>query len=281
MEDSKRPRQMDFFFDGIIASEHISYKDDRELMTIPTVHLGSRPRKKPIIWTHPDDRRNTWVKVSASEEYSLANVHDLDIVLYVLSNLASQVNKGIRPERTIKTTAYNLLKSINRGTGGAEYANLKNALRRLKATVVETNIRLPRLQQSSMFSWLGDWIEDPESGELYLTCSEFLYRGIVDQKSMLTLNADYFKLQSGILKFLYRIARRSVGKDNDYWEWTMDTLHDRSASQSTLSDFKKNVRKVVAKANEDGSFPDYNLEIVGDKKQEKIIMTPKKKEVIG
>ena len=277
-----RPRQMDFFFKGILHSEHLSYKDDRELMTVPMVHLGTRERTTPIIWTHPDKNNNTWVKVQSAKEYSIANIHDLDVVLFVLSNIADQLNKGVkRPEKTVKTTAYNLLKSIGRNTGGVDYENLKNALRRLKSTTIETNIRTDTFKQNAMFSWIGDWVEDPNSKEIYITCSEFLYKGIVDDKSMLTVHPDYFKMQSGILKYLYRLARRSVGKEDKKWEWTMTTLHERSASLSSVSDFKKNVRKVIDRVNKDGNFPEYNLEIIGDKKTEKVIMTKKKAEIIG
>ena len=273
---SSNPRQMDFFFKAMLSSE-LRLKDDKESMTLPLCHLGTRKRTTPIKWKHPNEDR--WVVVSAPTNISIASIHDLDIIIFCLSNLNEQVDKGVkRPEKTIKTTAYNLLKSIGRGTGGREYLNLKDSLDRLTATTIQTNVRKPKLKQYSIFHWLDSVHINEDTKELYLTLPEFLYNGVVDERSILTVHPDYFNLQSGIAKYLYRIARKSAGKQSKGFEWSMRTLHERSASLSNYSDFAKNTRKVIAKMNKDKSFPEYELIIKAQEKakgQEMIVMLPK------
>ena len=44
-----------------------------------------------------------------------------------------------------------------------------------------------------------------------LTLSDWVYEGIVNEKSLLTMHPDYFLLSRGLERALYRIARKHAG----------------------------------------------------------------------
>jgi plasmid replication initiation protein len=76
----------------------------------------------------------------APSAYGRANIWDKDILLYCISVLTEALNQGREISRNVGLTAYNLLVSTNRTTGGRSYDELKGARERLRATSITTNI---------------------------------------------------------------------------------------------------------------------------------------------
>ena len=72
----------------------------------------------------------------APSAYGLANIWDKDILLYCISMLTEALNQGREISRNVRLTAYNLLVSTNRTTGGRSYDELKSALERLRSQIV-------------------------------------------------------------------------------------------------------------------------------------------------
>jgi plasmid replication initiation protein len=51
---------------------------------------------------------------------------------------------------------------------------------------------------------------------------------------------------TGVARWLYRLARRHAGKQATGWRFTMKELHARSGSMRAKKDFAKSVRAVAA-----------------------------------
>ena len=70
----------------------------------------------------------------------LATIWDKDVLIYAVSQLVEGINQHREPNRVLRMTAYDLLVSTNRHTGGGDYEQLTDAFRRLSGTRIETNI---------------------------------------------------------------------------------------------------------------------------------------------
>nr|WP_249198684.1 replication initiator protein A [Gluconobacter cerinus] len=83
-----------------------------------------------------------------------------------------------------------------------------------------------------------------------------MYREIADGKNpeVLTVHPDYFLIDPGIGRFVYRLARRAAGKTEA--KWSFQTIYDRSGSSGTLKKFTENLRKIINSNN----LPEYNIE---------------------
>ena len=73
-------------------------------------------------------------------------------------------------------------------------------------------------------------------------------------RSVLAVHPDYFLIDPGIGRYIYRQARRAAGKDQAVWAF--QTLYQRSGSAGSLKKFTQNLRKIIA-AND---LPEYHLE---------------------
>src|SRR3546814_12244011 len=73
------------------------------------------------------------------------------------------------------------------------------ALSRLETTSIRTSLRAPKRRTEAQFGWLDGWsLEvDADTDQLRgmtLTLSNWVYEGIVSERSLLTMNYDYFQI---------------------------------------------------------------------------------------
>ncbi len=236
----------------------IPIRDQRDTMERPFFSLAKKPRTTPIEY-HVG---NVWVEVSANSKFGMATIWDADILIWASTQVTEALDRHLTPARTIKFHPYNLLKSIRRTTGGADYARLRAALERLTHTAVRTNIRAEGKQKFSSFHWLESWTEtiDATTGEptgMTMTLPDWLYDGIVQRGGVLTIHEDYFLLTGGIERWLYRVARKHAGSQVTGWSFTMRQLFEKSGSSARFSGFVIDIRRVVAT----NQLPEYELSI--------------------
>jgi plasmid replication initiation protein len=255
MTAAKPQRQFDLF---IPLMRDLPLKDQRETMERPFFSLQKRKRLKPIEYQSADGEVR--VKVEAVPAYGMATIWDGDILIWAASALQRLKAEGINDiPRELKTTAYDLLRSIQRDTGGKGYVELKAALDRLATTTIFTSIRAKR-GRDSRFSWLDEWsVEvDPITEKpiaLKIVLSNWVYEGIINEKSVLTMHPDYFQLSGGLERALYRIARKHAGDQEQGWTCRVSVLHEKSGSDSAPKEFGRMLRKIV----ENNDLPEYNL----------------------
>jgi plasmid replication initiation protein len=246
----------------------IPMRDQRDTMERPFFSLAKRPRLTPIEY----QVGNVWVEVSANPQFGMATIWDADVLIWASTQVTEAMDRKLSPSRTIQFHPYNLLRSIRRTTGGADYVRLRSALERLTHTAVRTNIRSEGKKKFSSFHWLESWTEtvDEATGEptgMTITLPDWLYDGIVGRGGVLTIHEDYFLLTGGIERWLYRVARKHAGSQVTGWSFTMRQLHDKSGSSARLSDFALDVRRVV----EANQLPEYELTLDRNGEGEEIV----------
>jgi plasmid replication initiation protein len=239
----------------------IPIRDQRDTMERPFFSLAKKPRLTPIQY----QVGNVWVEVSANSQFGMATIWDADILIWASTQITEALDSGLRPSRTIQFHPYNLLRSIRRSAGGADYQRLRAALERLTHTAVRTNIRARGQKKFASFHWLESWTEtiDEVSGEpcgMTITLPDWLYSGVIERGGVLTIHQDYFLLTGGIERWLYRVVRKHAGNQETGWSFTMKQLHEKSGSTARLSDFAIDIRQVV-RAN---VLPEYDLSLYRD-----------------
>jgi plasmid replication initiation protein len=237
----------------------LALRDQRETMERPFFSLSKRKRITPIEYRSPDG--SVWVKVEAVPAYGMATIWDADILIWVASTLVEMRERGVTElPRTLRFHPYNLLKAIQRDVGGDQYKRLREALERLKGTLISTNIRGDKKTRRAMFGWLDDWSEEIEEStqqtkEMTITLSNWIYQGIIMQGGVLSVHPDYFLLTGGLERCLYRIARKHAGMQAYGWTCTVSTLYEKTGSESSRKEFTRMLRKIVT-AN---TLPEYHL----------------------
>jgi len=197
-------------------------KDHKDMMERPFFSIAKRKRLKPIEYRSEDG--TVTVKVSGNPEHGIATIWDADIIIYCISRIVAARNAGDNDAGpSIFVTPYELLKGIARDTGGKNYSDLIAAIKRLKTTTIETNIRGEN-KRLSMFNWLAEIEGDGSNPEhpnqlqmMELRLSNWLHKGIMSGKGVLTLDREWFLLKGGLERVLYRIARKHAGEQPQGW----------------------------------------------------------------
>lgn len=235
----------DFFISDLID---YAPKDSAEMMERPFFSISKRKRNKPIHFETNDGK--LWIKVNANPTHGMATIWDADILIWCISKIVAQKDAGkndVRP--VIHTTPYELLRGIARGTSGQDYTELMRAIRRLRTTEVETNIRAGKRRYTA-FHYLGDiegdgeGVDDPEQlKSLTLRVPDWLLDGIM-VGHILTLDREYFLLTGGIERAIYRVARKHAGAQAKGWLCKISTLYEKTGSESPMKKFAFRLREM-------------------------------------
>ena len=253
-------------------TEVIPYKENpardlMEMMEIPFLAL-SKNRKNPIIYESQDGRVK--VKVSRHTGHFLASIYDWDIVLFVSSKMQAILNKGEDiPPRTLIVPRHEMLRSIHKINGKKTDKDLEKALSRLQLTGIETSIRNEDYKYKAGFGFLDSWgyTKRKDIKEVEITLSQWLYDGICSKGALLRVSPSYFDLTSGLKKFLYRTARKHLGKNKDTWEFSVERLYEKSGSERELKKFKSDLKVAVLENN----IPEYSMDWVEKNRKSLVI----------
>ena len=231
-------------------------RDLIEIMEVPFLAL-SKNRKSPILYESSDGTRK--VKVTRHTGHFLASIYDWDVILFVASKMQKILNDmSDIPPRSMIVPRHELLKAIHRRNGKKTDTDLEKTLSRLQLTGIETTIRNEDYKYKAGFGFIDSWryTERKDVKEIEITLSQWLYDGICAKGSLLKVDPTYFKLTSGLKRFLYRTARKHAGKNKDGWRFTVETLYEKSGSEREFKKFKSDL-KIAIKEN---NIPEYELE---------------------
>lgn len=254
-----RHPQPDFFVCDIFDS---APKSDQASMEYPLFTLST----KPDMGVREYRRGDKWLKLSPSPN-GLATVHDRDILIYCISQCMAKLNKGEKIAKTMRFSASDLLMVTNRKTSGQGYQLFKQALKRLQGTQIETNITTGDIEQWEVFSFIDSakTIRETREGrmqEMEITLSDWVFNAIREKEGeILTISRDYFRLRKPLERRLYELARKHCGTKNNHWSFTVETLHDRTGSQSPLREFRRMLKAIIDKQEH---IPDYAFLLEGD-----------------
>src|ERR671921_950463 len=209
-------RSLDPQFDLFVPSvADLPLRDQRETMERPFFSLAKRKRLKPIEYTSPN--REVFVNVYPNPEFGMATIWDADVLIWAASTLNDMRKRGVNDlPRTLHFHPHDLLKTIGRDIGGRDYRLLRDALGRLQATTIKTNIRPKGRQKERQFSWIESWSDlvDDRTGQslgMSLTVSDWFYEGILMDGGLLAIDPAYFSISGGRERWLYRVARKHAG----------------------------------------------------------------------
>jgi plasmid replication initiation protein len=244
-----RHAQQDFF---IADLSDISPKGDLASMEHPLFALKAGDKR-----IREYKRGNTTLQVQPGA-YGCATIHDKDLWIYCISQLVEAMNRG-RDDigRVVRFIAYDFLVTTNRDTSGRAYERLAEALNRLAATHIVTNIETDGYRERAGFGLIDSWhvIErdrhDNRMVAVEVELPRWLYRSI-EARHVLTLNRDYFRLRKPLDRRLYELARKHCGNQAT-WRIALATLYEKSGSADALRNFRVAI-KTLAETND---LPDY------------------------
>jgi plasmid replication initiation protein len=240
-----------------LSPEEKAARDLSEMMEVPFLAL-SKNRKEPIIYEKKDGNNMIRVKVSRHTGHFLASIYDWDIVLYVAGKMQEILNnKSDIPPRTMVIPRYELLKFLKRDGGGQRQKELEASLSRLQLTGIDTTIRNEDGRYRAGFGFLDSWgyTKREDIKEIRITLSQWLYDGICAKGSLLMVDPDYFSMTSALKRFLYRTARKHVGGHGKTWEFSLETLYEKSGSEREFRFFKRDLKIAILQ----NDIPGYRL----------------------
>jgi plasmid replication initiation protein len=246
-------------------------RDQREMMERPFFSLAKTKRTKPIDYTSPDGK--LWVNVSANPSYGMATIWDADILIYCASMLADMARRGVNDvPRTLHIMPYDLLRAIGRPTTGRAYELLGQALDRLVATTVKTNIRAENRREAT-FSWLDGWTQlvdekTERSRGMTLELSNWFWEGVLMKGGVLSIDRAYFDITGGRERWLYKVARKHAGGAGEGgFAISMPTLFEKSGAEGPYRRFKFEIAKIADK----NALPGYSLTIESEGRKEPML----------
>ena len=247
-------------------------KGDMSSMEHPVFSLSTRPDMRPRRY----ERGQNWIQISPSPR-GLATVHDRDVLIYCISQCMAAINEGRQVTRRLRFKAYDLLVATNRQSSGRGYELLKDALRRLQGTQIETNLRQGGKEYFKVFGLIdsAEIVRETRDGrmlEVEITLSDWVFDAI-ENNHVLTLSRRYFFLRKPLERRLYELARKHCGQQPE-WRIGLETLREKCGSGSTPKEFKRLVGKIIEDDQQYDHMPDYTF--ILDTDSEVITVRPKK-----
>lgn len=270
--------QADFF---VPLLYDVATKDSRSIMDVAVFRLSKKDKRANETIRY--ERADGYVEVKAGPD-GMASVWDYDIVLMAISHLTDTMNlyrqgRGEKPSRTFRPHVSEILKFCRRSDGGRQYEEIEGALKRLKNTTVEVVLTKKAkgkrsLREAEAVGLIDRYktVSFTDNGRLTsveIDVPQWLYNEVVEVKTpaVLTVHPEYFLIEPGIGRFLYRLARRAAGKARA--RWTFKLIYERSGSVGTFKEFCRILRKLIAS----NDLPEYTLAEVLGKSGPLLVMT--------
>ena len=270
--------QSDFF---VPLLYDVATKDSRSIMDVAVFRLSKKDKRANETIRY--ERADGYVEV-VSGDAGMASVWDYDIVLMAISHLTDAMNlyrqgRGEKPSRIFRPHVSEILKFCRRSDGGRQYEEIEGALKRLSTTFVEVVTTTQAKGKRALRTAKGvglingyETVSYADNGRLTsvsIEVPQWLYNEVVEVKSpaVLTVHPEYFLIEPGIGRFLYRLARRAAGKARA--RWTFKLIYERSGSVGTFKEFCRILRKLIAS----NDLPEYTLAEVAGKSGPLLVMT--------
>lgn len=269
--------QADFF---VPLLYDVATKDSRSIMDVAVFRLSKRDKRANETIRY--ERSDGYVEV-VSGEAGMASVWDYDIVLMAISHLTDAMNlykqgRGEKPSRIFRPHVSEILKFCRRSDGGRQYEEIEGALKRLSTTFVEVVTTTQAKGKRALRTANGvglinsyETVSYADNGRLMsvsIEVPQWLYKEVVEAKlpAVLTVHPEYFLIEPGIGRFLYRLARRAAGKARARWSFKL--IYERSGSVGTFKEFCRILRKLIAS----NDLPEYTLAEVQGKSGPLLVM---------
>lgn len=262
----------------------VTTKDCRSIMDVAIFRLSKKDKRAGDIIRY--ELADGYVEVKAGPD-GMASVWDYDIVLMAISYLTEAMNRhrqgnGEKPKRIFHPHVSEILRFCRRSDGGRQYEEIESALDRLKNTslkIVRTtkNKGGREIREAEGEGLISNYrtISYADNGRVMsveIEVPNWIYREVVESQNpeVLTVNPEFFLIEPGIGRFLYRLARRAAGKGEA--KWSFQTIYERSGSTGTFKKFTYILRSLIT-AND---LPEYALSEERGQSGPQLVMTCRK-----
>lgn len=250
--------------------ETVTYRDDLASMEFPLFALKAGDTK-----TRKYEHDGLNITISASAAYGLATIHDKDFWIYGISKMFQAIFEGKPINRTVHFTVYDYLKSTNRSTSGRDYERAKEALDRLKGTTIKIESENKKERITRSFGLIESWVVVEEKAgrmtRVSVTYPEWLYQS-VQNKKVLSISHDYFRLRKPLDRRIYELARKHCGHQETF-KIGLDLLRKKSGTIRDLRRFRADIKSLAVSDD----LPDYAVQY--DDKKDMVIFTNRSDEV--
>lgn len=260
-------------------------RDSRDVMEYPFLSI-QKGRRKPIEFISADKR--VQLHISAPEAFGIATIWDWDLVIYLVAHLNDALENGSAVEKWVQFAPYDALRYMGRGTGGKDYRELVQTIRRLSSTNIITNIRqddthgtegrlqwitdyrIPKRYRANQFLTNLDEGEADAARPWAVEVSNWIFQSVLRRKEILAVHPDYFQLTGGLERWLYRLARKAVPDraGNAAINFRMETLYKRSGSTRPMRNFAGDIRKIADRQG----LPEYGVHVHTDDRSELVTL---------
>ncbi len=218
------------------------------LMEFPIFVMTKKRSTVEFSWFNPKYDLQLTVTPTA---HGIANMYDLDILIFIASQLIEASNNDLETSKRIKLHIGTLLKFVLRGNDGDRNDAIINSLRRLKGTLIETNIPANGISFTDGFSLIDGYKEyrsETTNNRLHveITLSDWLYRSILSDE-IRPLSHKYFKLTKMFDRNLYLLCHKHLGNQQK-WNIRERKLHKKLGSRANIYKFRdqlKNSEKII------------------------------------
>ena len=194
----------------------------------------------------------------------VATIYDKEIVLYIASLMAAQVEEGADVGQDFVFTAHDLFSVTGSNQSARSYQRLSEALERLQGTQIKTNIEAGGEGEEGFFSWLSEarlHYSKTRTGERRLKAvkvrlCDWLYRAILRDRQVLDYATAYFQL-GPVERRIYEVAR-STCDDGGRLEIDLATFRLQIGYQNPLANFRSTLKGIAAA----DAIPDYHIALV-------------------
>jgi plasmid replication initiation protein len=261
----KGDEQPDFFVPTLYD---VGTKDSRSVMDVAVFRLSKKQKRAGEVIHY--DLSDGYVEVKAGPD-GMASIWDYDIVLMLVSHLTEAMNryrdgKGEKPGRLFRPHVSEILKFCRKGDGGKQAEEVEAALDRLKGTTIK-NVRnraalkgarvLREVEAEGLISAYRvlSYTDTGKISSVEIEAPNWIYREVTEGKNpdVLTVHPDYFLIDPGIGRFIYRLARQAAGKSEAKWSFKL--VYERSGSAGSFKEFCRILRRII----EAGDMPEYVL----------------------
>lgn len=230
-------------------------------MEHPIFSLSTKPDRNIRRYEHGEH----FVEIRPSSE-GLATVHDRDILIYCISQLMAGKNQGKEVGPVLRFKAYEMLQATNRMTNGPGYSALKASLERLSGTRITTNIVTGGQEITRGFGLIEHFeiVRESRDGrmqEVEIKLSDWVFNAI-EQKEVLTIHRDYFRLRKPIERRVYELARKHCARKQE-WRISLSLLQKKCGSISCQREFRRLLNNIIEEDREFQHIPDYSVELEG------------------
>jgi len=238
-------------------------RDVREFMVSPITSV----QKKPVYQQMYDGRRYRFTVVAPPFD-SIATLSDYSIIIAILSYLNDVHQQSGTRTRVLRFLPHQLLQTMRWGTGQNGYQRLGAAITRLSRTNICADERLSDLMGvERSFNLLAGYqipikYQDNAYRHAYfikpsweVEIPGWMHDVILDKRRLLAIHPAYFRLGNTLDRALYRIARKSVKADRQFFSLRAETIQQMAGYTSSKSKFAS-MLKAAALRN---AIPEYRI----------------------